>query len=179
MKLIILSAISIISVTQLLDYKAKVNKIPMIEALQTPTKISATEIIKEYDSNEIQCAAALVYTEARGETIQGQQAVLQVALNRTQDNKSRWSYSICGVVTDSHQFEGIINHGMNPAKTKAEKKQFQTIKNHVADWIVFGFNNPIGNSNHYHATWMEKYPAWSKSMKKIKISGKHIFYAAL
>lgn len=53
------------------------------------------------------CLAAMIYGEARGEPVDGQVAVAQVAMNRVVDH--RWPDDVCSVVYQDRQFIGTIS----------------------------------------------------------------------
>lgn len=150
--------------------------IPKVLAPSEPVKVPAAEILAQVDKRELQCATAVIFTEARGESSKGQRAVLAVMANRIADTSGRWGNSYCEVANESSQFDGITRHGLKPAKTKKEKREFAALKNKVAQWLAFGFSNPVATADHYHASTMKKFPYWSKKMDKIAQIDQHIFY---
>lgn len=61
--------------------------------------------------DELRCLATSVYYESKGEPADGQLAVAQTILNRTQS--SRFPSSVCGVVREPGQFS-FVRHGTLP-----------------------------------------------------------------
>jgi len=147
---------------------------PVLKAEPGPTKIPAEAVIAKLDQKELHCAAVVVWTEARGESIKGQRAVLAVMENRIADKSGRWPNTYCGNAMDPNQFEGITKYGLKIKKK--DQPSFQRTKALVADWMAFGYRNPVGKADHYHASWMTSFPKWSSAMDKVADLGKHIFY---
>ena len=46
------------------------------------------------------------------------------------------------------------------------------LKKHYADILI----DITDGSTHYHANWMEKYPSWAYTKKKMATIDRHIFY---
>ena len=46
------------------------------------------------------------------------------------------------------------------------------LKKHYADILI----DITDGSTHYHANWMEKYPSWADTKKKMATIDRHIFY---
>ena len=53
-------------------------------------------------NNDLNCLAANIYKEARGESLQGKIAVGLVTINRVEDK--RWPNTVCKVVKQKNQF---------------------------------------------------------------------------
>src|SRR3546814_17950769 len=58
-------------------------------------------------SSDLDCLAATIYHESRAEPLEGQLAVAEVVINRTQSPSFR--RTICGVVTQPKQFSFVRN----------------------------------------------------------------------
>lgn len=151
-------------------------KIPVVQAPKTPVKVSAADVLKTVDKKELACATAVIWTEARGESVKGQRAVMAVMANRIADDTGRWGDTYCEVAKEDAQFDGITRHGLKPKLTKEEKPLYAALRNRVAQWLAFGFANPVATADHYHASTMKKFPYWSKDMVKIAQIDEHIFY---
>lgn len=127
-------------------------------------------------SKEQRCLAEAVYFEARSESPDGQAAVAQVVLNRVLSGL--YPTSICGVVyQNSHrhlacQFtfacEGKALHVTEPESWATAKR--------IANDVLEGktYLTEVGGSTHYHADYVRPY--WAKSLKKMDVIGRHIFY---
>ena len=70
-------------------------------------------------SPSVYCLAKAVYHESRGESLEGQQAVANVVINRTNDPK--FPNDVCSVVYQPHQFTDIKQ--TNPNKGSNAWKQ--------------------------------------------------------
>ncbi|MBB4197377.1 hypothetical protein GGD83_001163 [Rhodoblastus sphagnicola] len=137
-----------------------------IMAMIAPQKLEA----------EKHCLAQAIYFEARGEPEAGQAAVAQVVLNRM--TSGLYPSSICGVVFQnrSHykacQFsfacEGRSLH-VRDADSWAQAQRIADDALAGRGWLA-----EVGNSTHYHANYVR--PRWARSLKKMDVIGKHIFY---
>jgi spore germination cell wall hydrolase CwlJ-like protein len=110
------------------------------------------------------CLAVVIYTEARGETLDGQTLVAEVVLNRVQS--SRYPDDICSVAYQDHQFTGV-KHGVDvydPAFWLALE---------LADRVMQG--DTLGtDATHYHADHTTPY--WASKLTLVGKYGAHIFY---
>lgn len=114
------------------------------------------------------CLSLVVYTEARGEPVDGQLMVAEVVLNRTQ--LDRFPDDICGVVFDPDQFSGI-NDNIDFGKVLFDPAWYSSVV--VATEAVQGHTLGSG-ATHYHTTTTKPY--WSNHLTKIGKYGNHIFY---
>ena len=127
---------------------------------------------------ETTCLANAIYFEARGEPDRGRLAVAQVVLNRLKN--PAYPNTICSVVYQNQhkrnrcQFsfacDGLKDR-VTDKKSWAEAKELA--ENILADDRTL-FLEDIGASTHYHANYVR--PRWSRSMKRKKTIGRHIFY---
>jgi hypothetical protein len=99
------------------------------------------------------CLTQAVYFEARGEPVEGQEAVAQVVMNRTR------------------QFSFTCNGALGtPTELDAWRRA-----NEVASRALAGFvYAPVKDATHFHATWVNPY--WSGSLTRLGQIGGHIFY---
>jgi spore germination cell wall hydrolase CwlJ-like protein len=114
--------------------------------------------------------AACVYFEARGEDFAGQVAVVHVILNRV----TRRQKSITGVIQADKQFSWY-NGKKEPAITnwRAFIKCMDAVDYAICERYE---GNTLESADHYHASYMAKYPYWTKQYKEVARIGKHIFY---
>src|SRR5512139_4045578 len=70
---------------------------------QTITPKLVKKVVKK--PSETECLAAVIYHEARGESLKGQLAVGQVVLNRAESKY--FPNNICKVAFQPHQFTGL------------------------------------------------------------------------
>jgi len=111
------------------------------------------------------CLARAVYFEARGEPLEGQLAVAQAIINRTESG--RYPDSICAVVRQPGQF--TFRHGQ-AVKQGAAWNHAQAIAL-VATENLWPDVAPEAIS--FHATYVR--PAWRGKVRVAQI-GRHIFY---
>lgn len=113
-------------------------------------------------TQEVVCLAVAVHTEARGEPIAGQKAVLEVIQNRM---KLR-NLSACEVVKQPGQFpwykRGTVLKMNDYMLTRWQ--ELTTMPSLLAS-----------NVEYFHATSVK--PVWTKGMKRAAAIGAHVFYA--
>ena len=139
------------------------------------------ETIKEqmnniYGKEHIDCIIEATYFEARGETIEGHKAIVEVIKNRTKI--SRFPNTFCGVVNQDMQFsyrngDKKYNLKYNDKLKKAEITN--TVYSHLYN-IDKGRKTVLPDcASHYDGKSFKK-PSWSKKMKMVEEIGNHQFY---
>ncbi len=123
----------------------------------------------------VSCLTQAVYYEARSESLEGQQAVAQVVINRTRNG--HYPTSVCDVVYQGGtrrtgcQFTFVCDGSRNGRIQPTAWSRAQA----VAEKALGGFEyTPLIGATHYHASWMTPY--WSSSLTKMRQIGGHIFY---
>jgi spore germination cell wall hydrolase CwlJ-like protein len=114
------------------------------------------------------CLALVVYTEARGEPLDGQLLVAEVVLNRVQSEK--YPDDVCTVAFQQHQFSGLKD--TPDLETILVDPAWQT----SIDVAVEALQGPTlgSGATHYHTTKFTPY--WSKKLTRVGKYGRHIFY---
>lgn len=145
-----------------------------------------------YSNEELECLALNIYFEAGVESTAGKLAVANVTINRK--NSSDYPNSICGVVKEGKHYhdkkvdkkyplrdrcqfswycDGLVD---KPKKGRTWDTSLEVaeiaLKKHYADILI----DITDGSTHYHANWMEKYPSWAYTKKKMATIDRHIFY---
>lgn len=115
-------------------------------------------------SDDFICTAWVVQDEARGESLKGQRAVLDVVLKRMKTRK----LSACAVIKQDKQFSGYKN-GMELKLHKNVSEESLTKLDKL-----FKMEPVVKNSEYFHAEYVK--PTWRHEMKRIVQIGKHIFY---
>ena len=112
-------------------------------------------------------AEALVY-ESRSESEKGAVAVAHVILNRM--NSHRWGDSVKDVVYQRHQFSYTEAEQQNTPSEKDWRRAY------LLSWEVLEglVASPVGNADHYHATYVK--PNWAKEMEYVSTIDSHKFY---
>jgi hypothetical protein len=120
---------------------------------------------------EQECLATAVYFEARGEPIDGQLAVADVVLNRTESG--RYPDTICEVVKQPWQFS-FVRNGRFP---KADRTSLSWAKAVAISKIALGKVERKLPTDvlWYHADYVS--PSWGKRLARQTKIGLHIFYS--
>jgi len=135
----------------------------------------AEDMAGEESDDPVTCMTQAIYYEARSESLEGQQAVAQVVVNRTR--LSQFSSSICGVVyqrqreTSGCQFSFVCDGSMARLTDWAAWERARAVAKRALAGFVY---KPMKDATHYHAAWMTPY--WSPYFVKIRQIGGHVFY---
>ncbi len=117
------------------------------------------------------CLANAVYFEARGESLEGQLAVADVVINRTES--SRYPDNWCDVVKQYKQFSFVFDRQFPEIN---ERKAWETAKA-VAQVAIDDAHDIVrGDVLWYHADYVA--PKWRLAFKEVNKVGVHIFYQA-
>jgi spore germination cell wall hydrolase CwlJ-like protein len=133
-------------------------------------------IAPEKRDSEKLCLAQAIYFEARSEPEAGRAAVAQVILNRM--TSGHYPASICGVVFQNQQNYHACQFSFTcegrALRVRDTESWAQAMR--VADDVLGGktWVADVGGSTHYHANYVS--PRWARSLKKMDVIGKHIFY---
>lgn len=120
------------------------------------------------------CLAVAVYHEARGESLQGQLAVANVIINRT--NSPKYPDSWCEVMKQPWQFSFVNPRtGRHPAVNASSTSwaNAQAIARIAASNTAAEVDADV---LWYHADYVA--PGWGKRLKLAEKIGTHIFYRA-
>ena len=128
------------------------------------------------------CLALAIYFEARGESIDGQQAVGDVILNRVRSKS--YPDSVCDVV-----WQGAKRYG-RPARlfrcqfsfacdgrpeTTPNEAAWEQAMDIASKMLHKGMRSSLhDNVLYYHAEYVS--PAWAQAMLQVAQIGKHVFY---
>lgn len=117
------------------------------------------------------CLALVIYTEARGEPVDGQLMVAEVVLNRVA--REEYPDTVCDVAFDYKQFSGL-NSEIDLSAIVSDDAWERSID--VAYAALSG--ETLGtDATHYHNHTVEPY--WVDSMDKLGVYGNHTFYKKL
>jgi spore germination cell wall hydrolase CwlJ-like protein len=124
----------------------------------------------------VACLAINVYHEARGESVRGMEAVAQVTLNRTADEK--FPDDVCAVVHQKKpngkcQFSWYCD---NKSDKVVDQKSWEVAVS-VAERALRGYTAGAIASNviYYHSTRVRPY--WSYKKRLVAVIGRHKFYS--
>jgi spore germination cell wall hydrolase CwlJ-like protein len=146
-----------------------------------PARIQALqreEIRTRRRADDLQCLAENIYFEARGEPLEGQYAVAEVTLNRTQTRN--FPHTICAVVHETRWDPSRRRHvadfswtelGVRSPEDGPAWKQAMAVANAVYDDL----HPPlVPGALYYHASSVR--PEWSRNRHAVATIGNHIFY---
>lgn len=123
--------------------------------------------------SEVDCLAAAVYYEARGESPAGQAAVAQVVLNRT--HSAHYPRSVCGVIyqrTVGHgcQFSFVCGNAMErPRETAAWTRARKVAARALSGYVM----SDVGKATCFHAARLGSAP--DGRMARVTRVGAHVF----
>jgi Cell wall hydrolyses involved in spore germination len=123
----------------------------------------------EVANAEQDCLARAVYFEAKGEPLEGQLAVAEVILNRTESG--RYPSSICGVVKQKSQFSFVRNGRIPSVPTGSKAWRTAVAIAHVAQNDLA--ESAGSDAMFFHANYVR--PGW-RGLTRIASLGNHIFY---
>jgi hypothetical protein len=123
------------------------------------------------EDSEQDCLANAVYFEARGEPVEGQLAVAEVVLNRTQSG--RYPATICEVVTQPWQFS-FVRNGIIPRADRNSEAWRRAVA--IARIAEAGAQRLLPRDVlWYHADYVS--PSWGRRLARNTKIGLHIFYS--
>jgi spore germination cell wall hydrolase CwlJ-like protein len=121
------------------------------------------------------CLAQAVYFEARSQSLEGQEAVAQVVMNRK--GKARYADTVCGVVYQGSQratgcqFTFTCDGSLRAPEDAAAWDRARDVARKALAGYVY---TPLEGATHYHAAYVTPY--WSSASTRIRRIGAHIFY---
>lgn len=141
-----------------------------------------------YSDFDLDQVALTIYGEARGETLEGQRAVLYVILNRLM-NPGWWSRqrgdgipddTLAAVCRERSNFTCWNPSDSQSARLRNPKTlelpEVQRIRQWVARELLDPGIDPTGGADHYCTTKAAKYTKWAKGRVPIKVIRNHSFY---
>lgn len=145
------------------------------------------DVEKEYDGKEyyknleIDVLARTIFGEARGESLEGLEAVACVVMNRVKIAEARgrywWGNNIIGVCQKPYQFSCWNKNDPSFKRLTAvdlSNKNFQICHRIAQDAVNHKLWDCTNGATHYHADYVS--PFWAKGEKSVKKIGRHIFY---
>jgi len=132
------------------------------------TLFSSLCIAKPLTEKDYALLALTIYHEARGEPSHGQQAVMEVVLNRTSDKKS-----VKDVILAPYQFSFTMMVGWFAIGHDAMLEYVSLVKKYEKN-IRNGKRILPRKTKFYHAHYVN--PSWSGKMVMVASVGNHRFY---
>ena len=121
-------------------------------------------------TEQMRCLAGAVYFESRGEPLDGQLAVAEVVINRSED--TRWPASYCGVVYQRAQFS-FVRGGQMPriAPSSAAWTRAKAVAKIAHEGL---WTSEANDAVYFHADYVS--PRWSRVKTRLAKIDTHIFY---
>ena len=118
-------------------------------------------------ANDFKCMLKNIYHEARGEGVEGMQAVALVTLNRAKQQDK----TVCEVVYQRKQFSwtNTANGRNKPIKGNIDAA-YNVASAAMSDKLI----DITGGATHYHTHTVK--PVWRKALNKATVINNHIFY---
>ena len=123
----------------------------------------------------LQCLSSAISYEAGNESVEGQEAVAQVILNRVRH--PAYPKSVCGVVFQGSTRKTGCQFTFTCDGSLLRPRSAIALSNAkmVAERVISGFaSSSVGGATHYHADYVTPY--WASSLIKVKTIGAHLFY---
>jgi hypothetical protein len=149
--------------------------LPVLVNAPSPRDLALQQVL-----NEQNCLAEAMYYEARGEGVEGQEAIAEVIFNRM--HSAGYPRSICGVVYEgaelAHgcQFSFTCDGERDHAKSFGPWLRARVLAARIlAGYVQLG--NTTGGATSFHAS--EVQPGWADQMNPTTQIGNHLFYRPL
>jgi hypothetical protein len=144
---------------------------PAVQAVAAPAATPIRPSVAGGAARQLDCLAAAVYYEARGEPLAGQAAVAQVVLNRAKG--ASFPKSVCGVVYQGSggsgcQFSFACNGAMRRPREIAAWLRAREVAARALDGYVMA---QIGQATCFHAARLG-----AGGARVVRVGG-HVFYA--
>jgi len=126
-------------------------------------------------ARDLECLTQAVYYEARGESVQGQEAVAQVVLNRVRH--PAFPKTVCAVVFQGAsvghgcQFSFACDGSMRDRREPAAWRRAESVASRALGGAVMA---EVGRSTHFHAVGYGS--QWDGDMIRVAQVGEHIFF---
>ena len=123
----------------------------------------------------LDCLTAAIYYEARSQSLDGQEAVAQVVLNRVRN--PAFPNSVCGTVYEGSsrstgcQFTFSCDGSMVARIEPTAWDRARQVAQAAIDGFVY---TPVGSATYYHTTAVS--PWWAPKLVRVTQIGAHIFY---
>lgn len=144
-------------------------------------KPKATTEQEYYRELEIDVLARTIFGEARGEPIEGMEAVACVVLNRVRisEEKGRywWGNGIIGVCQKPYQFSCWNRNDPSYQRlinVREDNIYFASALRIARRAVIGALKDVTKGATHYHADYVDPY--WARGEVPIKTIGRHLFY---
>lgn len=133
------------------------------------------------EDDDADVLARTIYGEARGENLDGQEAIASVVLNRLRFSKEKggwwWGNTIAQICKKSWQFSCWNKNDVNRRKIAAvtlKNESFKVAKRIALRALAGLIKDKTGGATHYHTKNVR--PSWSIGKIPTAEIGSHFFY---
>jgi spore germination cell wall hydrolase CwlJ-like protein len=169
------SVVQVADIAPAMPASTPVAPLPVLVNAPSPRDLALAKVL-----NEQSCLAEAMYYEARGEGVEGEEAIAEVIFNRM--HAAGYPRSICGVVyegaelTHGCQFSFTCNGEMDRPKSFGPWLRARVLAARIlAGYVQLG--NSTGGATSFHASEVE--PDWADQMDRTVQIGNHLFYRPL
>lgn len=128
---------------------------------------------KTINPEQLACLSDVVYHEARGESVAGQQAVAEVVLNRVDD--PAFPNTVCGVVYQGSSRGCQFSWTCDGRSDNIRNAQaYARIEDMARDMLSGGSRDLTDGATYFHTPAVQ--PSWSRKFTRTTKIGAHIFY---
>lgn len=160
-------ALAVEPVTQSVESAPEAAPAPKLKAA-TLDQLVSQQVMPASLDREAECLAASVYFESKGEPLEGQLAVAEVVINRSESG--RFPTSICKVVFQKGQFHFVRGGGFPPIARNGHQWREAVAIAQIAmndEW-----DSRASKALYFHARRVS--PNWGKT--RVAQLGNHVFY---
>lgn len=133
-------------------------------------QLVSTMAVDDKMSEEMRCLAQAVYFESRGEPLDGQLAVAQVIINRTESNQFPDDY--CSVVTQRSQFSFVRGGNIPDPNTSSSAWRRAKAIARIAHQEMW--DSDAEDALYFHASHVS--PRWARTKIARARIDSHVFY---
>lgn len=144
----------------------------LLSAQVCPAKVKhhRKHVAVKKTADPVKCLATAIYYEAGGQSPEGQKAVANVILNRSE----KWSLSVCQVVWQKVDGRRQFTFQKRKFDAKAYNRSLELARTVWKNRESFTDNT--GGSTYFHATRLRPKPRWTRHLiRTVRIQG-HQFY---
>jgi hypothetical protein len=172
-----LMAVSGVSAKEFSHYSHELN---LLQSLPTSVEVTASPfaLSRAHRAAEAECLAEVMYYEARGEGVAGEQAVAEVVMQRVKNLD--YPKTVCGVVYDGVQpnrrdcqFTFACDGTLRRSRDMAAWQRVRVL----AEKIMTG-DVKLSGVTHYATAYhnVDVAPSWAEGMLQTAQIGNHVFY---
>lgn len=161
-------------------FKTHASNATFVNTTYVPTDIIVVSIepvaleLPEISEKDIDCMTQNIYFEARNQSEEGQYAVAEVVLNRTEDPE--FPDNVCDVIKEKNTRVCQFSWYCDGLPDQMRDREAIALAREIAIASLISKTNYTEGAKFYHAEYVS--PGWNKK-KKTKQIQDHIFYTSI